>query len=270
MAQQQWWQGQNKQQSGPAIINPAIQQQGPTGYGGAAANALNSMAGNNTGGSFSGNLRDSFITRENLASAVRGNNVSFPAMQASNGGTGAIGMYGTQAVYPNAMNAMDPFTGIQVQGPYQPPPIPENAPDWFQAPAPQQQAPFQFGQQEYSALMNQSGAYTKAQKEQQKYIDWLATRTRTGQQTKQWSKARNKAEYEAELAKRTFSDMMGQFLGQDFGGSDPMALLGAYGGTGGFDPYLSNLISSAIAGMGGQQQAQPREQKPQQKPYSWQ
>ena len=42
---------------------------------------------------------------------------------------------------------------------------------------------------------------------------------------------------------------MGLYLGQDFGGSDPMALLGAYGGISGFDPYLQQLINSAVGGM---------------------
>ena len=87
------------------------------------------------------------------------------------------------------MAERDPFTGIQIQGPQQAPVIPENAPDWWQAPTPQQQGPFSFGQQEYGALQQMSDKYTQALGNQNKYQGYLDTRTRTPQQTRAWNQS---------------------------------------------------------------------------------
>ena len=154
--------------------------------------------------------------------------------------------------YQNQMNARDPFTGIQIQGPQQAPVMPENAPDWFQAPPQQQQTPFSFGGQEYGALQSTSDRYAQAIQNQKKWEDRMANSPRTPQQTRAWRKQIQRSQNDADIAKRGFSGMMGQYLGQDFGGSDPMALLGAYGGVEGFDPYLQQLISGAVQGMPAQ------------------
>jgi hypothetical protein len=273
----QWWQGQQTPQQQPAQpsqpaptsntggiqygnLGPQPQQQrapqyssygnqNAPGYGGAAANALNSMQG---GGSFNQNLRNNFIQRENYGAARRGE--AF-AKQAA--GAGSMGDYSTfgdpRGSYSywggqEALKDRGAFQGIQIQGPQQQPVVPENAPDWFQAPVAPTQPQFSFGQQEYDALQQMSDKYKQALEGQSQQEYRMAHGMRTPQQTRGIQENIFRQQNYADIARRQFADMMGQYLGQDFGGANPMELLGAYGGVENFDPYLQNLISQAQGG----------------------